>query len=237
MQFLSGRKRSTKRPTTLPVLSLSQVGLYDDHILPRILDFAMGMKFVGEERKKCLAEVSGQVLEVGFGSGHNLLYYSNRVEKVVAIDPSVLSAKLARKRMERAAFPVEYLPLKGEEIPAPDASFDSVVSTFTLCTIPDPNAALRQMRRVLKPGGRFFFVEHGRSSDPVVQGWQDRLNGLQKFLCGGCHLNRDIEQLIVSAGFELLTLEKYYGKGPKVSAYLYRGTCRATVIVAAVPRS
>lgn len=206
------------------------MGLYGDHILPRILNFAMGIKVIGEERKKCLAEVNGRVLEVGFGSGHNLPYYSDRTEKVVALDPCVVSAKLARKRIDRAAFPVEYLPLKGEEIPAPDASFDSVVSTFTLCTIPNPNAALRHMRRVLKPGGRFFFVEHGLSSEPGVQRWQNRMNGLQKFLCGGCHLNRDIEQLIAGAGFELLSLEKYYGQGPKVSAFLYRGIARAIIV-------
>jgi ubiquinone/menaquinone biosynthesis C-methylase UbiE len=199
------------------------MGLYGEQILPRVLDFAMGFKVIGEERKKCLAEVSGRVLEIGFGSGHNLPFYPKRVETLIAIDPSIVSAKLAQKRIERAAFPVEYLPLKGEEIPAESGAFDSVVSTFTLCTIPDPAAALRQVKRVLKPEGRFFFVEHGRSNELRVQRRQDRVNGIQMFLCGGCHLNRDIERLILDAGFRMLSLEKYYGKGPKISAFLYRG--------------
>ena len=186
----------------------------------------MGTKVIGDERKKCVAEVSGRVLEVGFGSGHNLPFYSSKVERIVAIDPSVISAKLARKRIEQVRYPVEYLALKGEEIPAPDASFDSVVSTFTLCTIPDVLAALRQIRRVLKPDGRFFFLEHGRSPDPAVRRWQNRLNGMQQFFAGGCHLNRPIDQLISDAGLEVLTIEKYYGKAPKAFSYLYRGIAR-----------
>jgi len=184
------------------------------------------MGSVGEERRKCLSEVSGDVLEVGFGSGHNLPYYTDRVRKVIAIDPSRVSAKLAQKRLQRAVFPVQYLALKGEDIPADSGSFDSVVSTFTLCTIPDVGTALRQIRRVLKPDGRFFFLEHGRSPDPAVQRRQDRLNGIQMFLCGGCRLNRNIEQLIGIAGFEIVSLEKYYGKGPKIFDYLYRGVAR-----------
>jgi ubiquinone/menaquinone biosynthesis C-methylase UbiE len=202
------------------------MGLYNDHVLPRIMSCAMGMSFIGEERKKCLSEVRGQVLEIGFGAGHNLPYYPSSVEKVTAVDPSVVSAKLARKRILMAPFPVEYIPLEGEKISVPDASFDSVVSTFTLCTIPDVASALRQVRRVLKPDGRLFFVEHGRSSEPGVQRWQDRLNRFQKRFCGGCNLNRDIEQLILSTGFQIVSLEKYYGKGPRVSAQLYRGSAR-----------
>jgi ubiquinone/menaquinone biosynthesis C-methylase UbiE len=203
------------------------VGLYDDHILPRILNFAMASKVIRDERQKCVAEVSGRVLEIGFGSGHNLPFYSGKIEKIVAIDPSVVSARLARKRIKQVPFPVEYLALSGEEIPAPDASFDSVVSTFTLCTIPDVLAALRQIRRVLKPDARFFFLEHGRSPDPVVRRWQDRLNGMQQFFSGGCHLNRPIDQLIADAGLKVLTIEKYYGKAPRPFSYLYRGIARA----------
>jgi len=202
------------------------MGFYSDQIVPRFLNIAMGMSMIADERKKCLAEVQGKVLEVGFGSGHNLPFYPPTVEKVTAIDPSELSARLARPRIAKAPFPVDYLPLKGEEIPAPDASFDSVVSTFTLCTIQDTNAALRQIRRVLRPGGKFFFVEHGRSHEPKVQRWQDRFNGLQNALCGGCNLNRDMEQLIGNAGFEFLSIDKYYAKGPKVSTYIYRGIAR-----------
>ena len=199
------------------------MSFYEDHILPRVLNFVMGFQTLGIERQKCLAEVSGDVLEIGFGSGHNLPYYTGQVKKVTAIDPSIVSAKLAQGRIQRARFPVEYLALKGEEIPRDSGRFDSAVSTFTLCTIPDVDAALRQIRRVLKPNGRFFFLEHGRSADPRIQRRQDRWNATQMFLCGGCHLNRNIEEYIRNAGFEILSLEKYYGKGPKISACLYRG--------------
>jgi ubiquinone/menaquinone biosynthesis C-methylase UbiE len=170
--------------------------------------------------------VTGSVLEVGFGTGHNLPHYPDTVEKVVGIDPSGESAKLAKKRIGRARFPVQLIQLEGERIAAPDASFDSVVSTLSLCTINDPSAALRQMRRVLKPDGRFFFLEHGRSDEPHVQRWQDRLNGLQRWVFGGCNVNRPIDRLITNAGFIIDNLERYYGKGPKPLAYLYRGTAR-----------
>jgi len=123
-----------------------------------------------------------------------------------------------------ASFPVDYMRLEGEKIFAPDGSFDSVVSTFTLCTIPDVTAALRQLRRVLKPNGTFYFLEHGQSSDAAVLRRQNRLNRFQKRVCGGCNLNRDIEQLIRDAGFEITAMEKYYGKGPKFAAFLYRGS-------------
>jgi ubiquinone/menaquinone biosynthesis C-methylase UbiE len=202
------------------------MGIYDHWVLPRVLDFAMSTKPFVRERGLALAEVKGRVLEVGFGSGLNLPHYPAGVEKVVGIDPSGESARLARKRIEKAAFPVEFLPLRGEEIPAADASFDSVVSTFTLCTIPDVRAALSQMRRVLKADGRFFFLEHGRSNEPKVQRWQDRMNGVQNWLVGGCNLNRPMDQLIAGAGFEVERLETYYAEGPKLMAYLYRGVAR-----------
>jgi ubiquinone/menaquinone biosynthesis C-methylase UbiE len=205
------------------------MGVYDDWVLPRLLNVGMGTRLVAEERQKALAEVAGSVLEVGFGSGHNLPYYPAGVRKVVGVDPSGESAKLARKRIARAPFPVELLPLRGEEIPAEDGSFDAVVSTFTLCTIPDVGTALRQMRRVLKPGGRLFFVEHGRSDEARVQRWQDRLNGVQRYLFGGCNLNRAMDQLIADAGFELERLERYYATGPKPVSYLYRGIARPKV--------
>jgi ubiquinone/menaquinone biosynthesis C-methylase UbiE len=199
------------------------MAIYNDWILPRMMNAMMGMKHVIQERKNCLEGVTGNVLEVGFGSGHNLPYYPHSVKRVVAVDPSTESAKLARKRIAAASFPVEYVALAGEEIAAPDATFDSVVSTFTLCTIPDPLAALRQMRRVLKPDGRFFLVEHGRSHEPKIQRWQDRMNGMQQTLFGGCNMNRDIEQLVREAGFEFERIDKYYSEGPKMLACLTRG--------------
>jgi ubiquinone/menaquinone biosynthesis C-methylase UbiE len=203
------------------------MAFYSDWVVPRIINLAMGMSFLTEERKKCLAGVRGKVLEVGFGSGHNLPWYPAAVERVVAVDPSTEGAKLARKRIAAAGFPVEYVPLQGERIGAPDASFDSVVSTFSLCTIGDPAAALAQMRRVLKPEGKFFLVEHGRSADASVQRWQDRMNGFQKALCGGCNMNRDIERLVRDAGFVFEQVDKYYLEGqPKLTAFLTRGVAR-----------
>jgi ubiquinone/menaquinone biosynthesis C-methylase UbiE len=203
------------------------MGFYADWVVPRILNLVMGTKVIGQERAKCLAGVRGTVLEVGFGSGHNLPFYPAAVEKVVAVDPSAEGAKLARKRIAKAPFPVEHVALAGERLDAPDASFDSVVCTFTLCTIPDPAAALAQMLRVLKPGGRLFLVEHGRSADPQVQRWQDRMNGLQQAICAGCNLNRYIERLVRDAGFAFDQLDKYYIKGqPKLSAFLTRGIAR-----------
>ncbi|HEX4997154.1 MAG TPA: class I SAM-dependent methyltransferase [Terriglobia bacterium] len=200
--------------------------LYTDHILPRILNLAMGAAPIARERVQCLQDARGVVLEVGFGSGHNLPFYPNAVERVIAIDPSAVSAKLARGRIEAAPFPVEYLPLSGESIDAADASVDTVVSTFTLCTIPDPSRALSEMRRVLRPDGAFLFLEHGRSPDPAVERWQNRLNATQQRLFGGCHLNRDMEQLIVASGFRIDNIEKFYGQGPRPFAFLYRGEAR-----------
>jgi ubiquinone/menaquinone biosynthesis C-methylase UbiE len=203
------------------------MGFYGDWVVPRILNLAMGMKVVSEERKKCLVGVTGTVLEVGFGSGHNLPFYPAEVQKVVAVDPSTEAAKLARKRIAKAHFPVEYVALEGEAIDAPDGSFDSVVSTFTLCSVRDPAAALGQLLRVLRPGGRLFFVEHGRSAEPKVQRWQDRMNGVQKAVFGGCNLNRDVERLVREAGFALDQVDKYYLKGPpKMSGFLTRGVAR-----------
>ena len=204
------------------------MGLYSDWVLPRLMSVAMGTEAIGEERRKALAGVRGTVLEVGFGAGHNLPYYPAAVSKVLAVDPSRSSAKLARKRIAAAPMPVEYVALEGEAIDAPDASFDAVVSTFTLCTVRDPAAALAHMRRVLRPGGRLFLVEHGRADDPKVRRWQDRLNRFQVALAGGCHLNRDIERTVRDAGFVFDEIEKHYLAGaPKISGFLTRGVARA----------
>src|SRR5262245_51740231 len=206
------------------------MGFYDNWVLPRFLNLAMSNKYTTEERKKALAGVSGTVLEVGFGSGLNLPWYSAGVCRLVAVDPSREGAKLARKRIAEASFPVEFIPAGAENIDSPDHSFDCVVSTFTLCTIPDPLAALRQMRRVLKPGGKLFIAEHGLTQDPDVQRWQHRMNGFNNFICGGCNTNRDIRRLVADAGFEFEQVDQYYVQGaPKFAGFITRGIAHAAV--------
>ena len=203
------------------------MGFYGEHILPRMLNLVMTTKAIREQRQHCLEHVSGDVLEIGFGSGLNLPYYPPTVTKVVGVDPSHTAATLARKRIAASPFNVEFVGLSAEKIPVADASFDSVVTTFTLCTIPDVDNALREMRRALKPGGRLYFVEHGRAIDPAVERWQLRLNGIQQKLFGGCHLDRRISQMISDAGFEIERIENSYLKGaPKFGGFLYRGVAR-----------
>lgn len=203
------------------------MGFYDTHILPRLLNVAMNTKALREERQRCLAGVTGTVLEIGFGTGLNLPHYPATVTKVVGVDPSATSAKLAARRRDVSPFPVETVGLSAETIPVADASFDAAVSTFTLCTIPDVGAALREMRRAVRPGGHFYFVEHGLANEPAVRRWQHRLNPLQKKLFGGCHLTRDIGALVAQAGFEIEHLENGYLSGaPKFGGFLYRGVAR-----------
>jgi ubiquinone/menaquinone biosynthesis C-methylase UbiE len=203
------------------------MGFYENRILPHVLNAAMNTEALREERTRALKDVSGTVLEIGFGSGLNLRHYPSAVTRVVGIDPSQTSATLARKRIEASPFPVELIGLSAEKIPVADASFESVVSTFTLCSIPDVSGALLEIRRALKPGGLFYFVEHGLSDDARVARWQARLNGLNQKMLGGCHLTRRISTLITEAGFEIERLEHGYLKGaPKFGGYLYRGIAK-----------
>ena len=199
------------------------MGFYDDHVLPRLINFAMNNRYVNAERAKALTGVRGDVLEIGFGSGLNLPYYPRDVKRVVGLDPSETGWKLAHKRVAASSVPVEHLLLSSESIPAPDAAFDSVVSTFTLCTIPDVAQALREVRRVLKPGGCFFFVEHGRSNEPRVERWQDRWDPMQGRLFGGCHVNRKIDELIANSGLRIEQLDTFYSRGPRIFSFFYRG--------------
>jgi ubiquinone/menaquinone biosynthesis C-methylase UbiE len=206
------------------------MGVYEDRVLPYLLNLAMSTKAVKDERRRCLEAVSGDVLEVGFGSGLNLPFYPAAVTKVVGVDPSPTSARLARKRIAASPFPVEIVGFSAEQLPVEDASVSTIVSTFTLCTIPDVSQALRDMHRALRPDGRLHFVEHGRSDDESVHRWQTRLNGAQKKLFGGCHLDRPIADLIERAGFEIERLENAYLKGaPKFGGYLYRGVAKRPI--------
>ena len=208
------------------------MSFYERQVLPRIIDLAMRGGDIGEERAEGLAGVRGRVLEVGFGSGLNLEHYSfgasanggrGGVTWLAALDPNDVAWKLARPRIDRAPFPVRRVELVEGRLPAEDGEFDAVVTTFTLCTIPDLAAALAEMRRVLSPTGRFHFVEHGLADDERVRKWQRRWNPVQKRLFGGCHVDRAIDREIESAGFAIERLEKGYLKGPKALAFRYRG--------------
>jgi len=204
------------------------MSVYGDQILPRVINWFMAGRDFAPHRKECLKGVSGDVLEIGFGSGLNLPHYSSEVRKLYALDPATLGRRLAEERIAASPFPVEFVGLYGEAIPLNDATVDAAVSTWTLCTIPDPVKALCEIRRVLRPGGRLHFVEHGRSPEEKISRWQDRVTPFQKLIGGGCHLNRKIDALVLEAGFEMERLENVYMKGPKIGTYLYKGVAVTT---------
>lgn len=200
------------------------MSLYDRHILPHLIDFACGMGAVMKARSQIVPLARGRVLEIGIGSGLNLGFYdAQRVKVVVGVDPSAEIQNLARERAARCQVPVEMIALELGQIQAADASFDDIVCTFTLCTIPDAIAALGEMRRVLKPGGRLLFCEHGLAPDLPVVRWQKRLTPLWKPLAGGCHLDRDIPALIEAGGFHIREMSTGYLKGPRPMTHVYRG--------------
>lgn len=200
------------------------MSLYDRYVLPRLIDFACGMGEVMKARSKIVPQAHGRTLEIGIGSGLNLEFYdAEKVTSVVGVDPSADMQKLARERAAKITIPVEMIALELGQIKAADASFDSIVCTFTLCTIPDAIAALKEMRRVLKPQGRLLFCEHGLSPDASVVRWQNRLTPIWKPLAGGCHLNRDIPELLRQGGFNIGELDTRYLQGPKAMTYVYSG--------------
>ncbi len=197
---------------------------YDQHILPRLIDFACGMGHVMKTRSKVVPLAEGRVLEIGIGTGLNLSFYdAQRVSAIVGVDPAAQMQNLARERAAQITIPVETIALELGQIQAADASFDSIVCTFTLCTIPDPLAALVEMRRVLKPGGKLLFSEHGRAPDAKVRQWQDRLTPIWKPLAGGCHLNRDIPSLLQAGGFQIKDLHSGYLPGPRPMTWVWYG--------------
>ncbi|MCM6773292.1 class I SAM-dependent methyltransferase [Nocardia sp. CDC159] len=186
------------------------MGIYSDQVLPRIVDVTCGIAQNDDKRQRVCAGLSGRVVEIGFGSGRNVPFYPTTVASVSAVEPADLGWRLAARRLAHAPVPVERAGLDGQSLPFPDDSFDSALSTWTLCTIPDVDAALRELRRVLIPGGTLHFVEHGLAPDTDVQKWQHRLDPVQKTLFGGCHLDRDIRALLESAGFEIREWERFY---------------------------
>ena len=173
------------------------MGFYDHHIAPRIVNLACGLKDAERQRQKVVPRAKGRVLEVGMGSGHNLPFYDpDQVEMVWGLEPGETMRNMARPKAERVPFDVEFLDLPGEEIPLEDDSADTVLTTFTLCTIPDAAAALAQMRRVLKPSGELIFLEHGEAPDERVRRWQHRIEPVWKPLAGGCHITRRIPDML-----------------------------------------
>ena len=200
------------------------MNLYDQHVLPHLIDFACGMGAVMKTRAQIVPQAVGRVLEIGIGSGLNLSFYDPaKVSVIVGVDPSAAMQKLAQQRAAQISIPVEMIALELGQIQAADASFDSIVCTFTLCTIPDAMAALQEMRRVLKPGGKLLFSEHGLAPDLPVARWQHRLTPLWKPFSGGCHLNRDIPALIRAGGFRIGQLDSSYLQGPRPMTWVWRG--------------
>jgi SAM-dependent methyltransferase len=197
------------------------MGLYSEQIVPRCVDFMLSRAPILEARSRVTRELHGTVLEIGFGSGLNLPYYPREVTQILAVEPSTVARRLAQKRVAANSIPFAWSGLDGQRLALADASVDCALSTFTFCTIPDLQAALSELRRVIKPGGDLHFLEHGRSPDAGVAKWQDRLDPLQQRLAGGCHLNRALPDQVRDAGFCLYTLDAYYTPGPKFASYFF----------------
>ena len=203
------------------------MGFYQQQLLPRVQNVAMSRKPFRAVRARVCTGLAGDVVEVGFGTGLNARYYPTEVTKILAVEPSHVCMRIAEPRIARAATPVELAGLTGEHLDLPSETFDAVLSTWTLCTIPDLDVALAELLRVLKPGGTLHFVEHGHAPDANVARWQRRIEPFQKRFAGGCHLTRRIPETIEKAGFLIEQLNSYYFKGePKPFGYTYEGRAK-----------
>lgn len=193
------------------------MGAWTDHVVPRLADASLKSHEVGELRGRACAPLTGRVLELGFGGGLNVRWYPPAVASVAAVEPSDVGWALSERRRARSGVPVERRGLDGQRLDEPDASYDAALTTFTLCTIPDVDAALEEVRRVLRPGGVLCFLEHGRSPDQRVVSWQRRMEPLQRRVAGGCHLTRDVPTLLGDHGFEVTVGHAGYLAGPRLS--------------------
>jgi ubiquinone/menaquinone biosynthesis C-methylase UbiE len=199
------------------------MNLYSRYLFPRLMDRMMGDENLSRYRRQLLTEVQGEILEIGFGTGLNLPHYPVSVQKLTAIDVNPGMNVMAQKRLAASPIVVDNRVLNGETLPFADHTFDSVVSTWTLCSIAKVEQALQEIHRVLKPGGRFFFIEHGLSNDPNVQVWQRRITPIQKVIADGCHLDRDM-QTLVQATFPTVTVNQFWEDSlPKIGGYFYQG--------------
>ncbi len=194
------------------------MGAYGEYVLPRIINAVCGARALDPLRQRACAGLSGDVIEIGFGSGLNVPFYPADVSRVAAVEPSDLGWKLAAARLAASAVPVTRSGLDGQSLPFDDDSYDAVLSTWTLCTVPDAAGALSEVRRVLKPGGRLHFLEHGLAPDERVRRWQRRLDPVQRRIAGGCHFTRPIVDLLTNAGFTLSELDVFYERGPKFAS-------------------
>lgn len=191
--------------------------IWGDRILPHLVERSLSTGDVMKQRQRVCGWLNGRILEIGFGSGLNIVKYPDAVTSVAAVEPSDVAWQMSSERREESRVPITRSGLDGQSIDEPDAFFDAVLSTFTLCTIPDVEQALREVRRVLRPGGTFVFLEHGLAPDPGVVRWQRRLEPLQKLAAGGCHLTRDIPALVDAAGLRILDVESRYLPGPPMA--------------------
>jgi ubiquinone/menaquinone biosynthesis C-methylase UbiE len=200
------------------------VGFYSEVIFPRLCDLFMDRSFVAKHRHRLLATAYGDVLEIGFGTGLNLPHYPVEVRKITTVDPNAGMHRLAQRHIRQSKIEVDQRVLSGERLPFEDNRFDCAVSTFTLCSIENVGQALSEVYRVLKPGGKFLFLEHGLSPEPSVQKWQRRLNWLEIRLAAGCHLDRNMKALVAAQPFSSVEVEEFYlERTPKTHGYLYRG--------------
>lgn len=205
------------------------MGFYTKYIIPRLVEAAMKNPDAMRLREAWVPKAQGRVLEIGIGSGLNLPYYSREVQKIFGVDPSFELERIARGRVGPESPEVEFLCQRADErLPFDDASMDTLVMTWTLCSIPNPGRALEEMRRVLRPDGRLIFIEHGRAPDARIARWQDRLTPFWERFTSGCHLNRKADELIQDAGFEITDLKTSYLPGPRIMTYTYEGLARAS---------